>query len=726
MKGRRLAAVAFMAMVLISTVLVACDVYMDGGTAVQEVFENDLIEDGVYLADGSGILTIKPAYEVPEEIDHYEVRVYRHGESKAVSSFDVPYENKDIEVALSIQRGLYDIEVVGVHQKADSSSIVVCKGSFEGYSLTKAGEGVTVELSDVGHIMVHYERVAPTCEKDGNIEYWYCKRCERNFQDEEGTTLIVGSVVLGKLHPQSLVKVEAVDATCTREGNIEYWKCPVCGNWYRDGLGESLIENKADVVVAKIPHKPDAAWHHDSSCPDQHWHECTVCGLKVDVESHTWGDGVVTKEPTEKEQGERTYTCNVCDATRVEPMDPTGEHEWETVAFESKEPTCTEDGYFKYKCKDCDAVKTDVLKALGHDDEHSDTVAAGCENAGLKEYWHCKRCNKYFLDAGFANETTWEEIVIPANGHQSDTWCDDGETGNGHWKVCEVCGKSFDSGEHTLVENPEDRYRDKQATCTSPAIYYKSCETCGWKSDETFKHGTVTGHTLKYHEQKEPKCNAEGNWEYWECLVCEEWFKDALGKNHVEDKQRDIIRGKTDHEPSGSYDYTSVGHRPICKNCGEGYGDYASHIHGVGDFRWQPIDDKQHSEKCTACGYEFPNTRENHEWVNGYCKCGKPEPDKPSSPGLDITVGMLEPEGVLNVSHTPDNVWTFEYRDTNPKSKAEHWRWFVDGKEQIKNGIGIDSNVFVLESPRKRSYTIMCEFWNEQGIGSCDAMITGI
>lgn len=719
MKRRVLATIACIAIVLVSAMLAACDVYMDGGTAVQEVFENDLVKDGVYLADGNGVLTIKPSYGVPEEIAHYEVAVFRQGETKAALAFNVPYEDKAIEVPLSMQRGLYNIEVVGVHRKADSSFIVVCKGSFKGYSLTKAGEGVAVELFDVGHDMVHYERVSPTCEQDGNIEYWYCKRCERNFQDEAGTTAIVGSVVLRKLHPQFLEKVEAVDATCTSEGNVEYWKCPVCGKWYSDGLGESLIADKADVVVPKLPHSPDAAWHHDSSCPDQHWHECSVCGLRVGAEPHTWGGGVVSKEPTESEQGERTYTCTVCGAEKVELIDPTGEHEWETVAFDSKDPTCTEDGYFKYRCKDCDAVKTDVRKAPGHNIESFGEVSAGCENEGHKAYWHCRRCDKYFSDAGLANEMTWEEIVIPA-GHHGDRWSSNTE---GHWKNCEVCGKSFDSGEHSLVENHEDRYRKEPATCTTPATYFKSCETCGWTSSETFTYGTVTGHTLKYHEQTEPKCNAEGNWEYWECLVCKEWFKDADGKSLVEDKN-EIIRAKTGHEPSGGYEYTADGHRPICKNCGEGYGSYVSHVHGVGDFCWQPIDDRQHCEKCSVCGHEFPNTRENHEWVNGYCKCGKAEPDKPSNPGLDITVGMLEPEGDLDVSYTSDNIWTFKYRDTNPKSKAEHWRWFIDGREQTQNGI--DSNTFVLVGPRRMSYTIMCEFWNEQGIGSCDAMITGI
>ena len=39
---------------------------------------------------------------------------------------------------------------------------------------------------------------------------------------------------------------------------------------------------------------------------------------------HTWGDGVVTKEPTQTTTGEKTYTCTGCGATRVEtiPMIP--------------------------------------------------------------------------------------------------------------------------------------------------------------------------------------------------------------------------------------------------------------------------------------------------------------------------------------------------------------------------------------------------------------------
>lgn len=48
---------------------------------------------------------------------------------------------------------------------------------------------------------------------------------------------------------------------------------------------------------------------------------------------HTYDDGVVTKEPTSKEEGVKTYTCTVCNATKTEPVaklpaeDPTPEKE---------------------------------------------------------------------------------------------------------------------------------------------------------------------------------------------------------------------------------------------------------------------------------------------------------------------------------------------------------------------------------------------------------------
>ena len=43
----------------------------------------------------------------------------------------------------------------------------------------------------------------------------------------------------------------------------------------------------------------------------------------VEEHVHSWGEGVVTKEPTCTEAGARTYTCS-CGETKVEDIEPLG------------------------------------------------------------------------------------------------------------------------------------------------------------------------------------------------------------------------------------------------------------------------------------------------------------------------------------------------------------------------------------------------------------------
>ena len=50
-----------------------------------------------------------------------------------------------------------------------------------------------------------------------------------------------------------------------------------------------------------------------------HWHACE-CGAKTDEEEHIWDDGKVTKEASSTEEGVKTYTCKVCEATKTEKI----------------------------------------------------------------------------------------------------------------------------------------------------------------------------------------------------------------------------------------------------------------------------------------------------------------------------------------------------------------------------------------------------------------------
>lgn len=54
-----------------------------------------------------------------------------------------------------------------------------------------------------------------------------------------------------------------------------------------------------------------------------HYHECE-CGAKDDVEEHKWDQGNITKQATETEDGNITYTCTVCGKTKDETIPKTG------------------------------------------------------------------------------------------------------------------------------------------------------------------------------------------------------------------------------------------------------------------------------------------------------------------------------------------------------------------------------------------------------------------
>lgn len=79
--------------------------------------------------------------------------------------------------------------------------------------------------------------------------------------------------------------------------------------------------------------------------------------------THTWNDGVVTKEATCAEEGTTTYTCTVCGTTKEESISATGEHTWNEGVSTA---TCTEDGKITYTCTVCGTTKEENATATGH------------------------------------------------------------------------------------------------------------------------------------------------------------------------------------------------------------------------------------------------------------------------------------------------------------------------------------------------------------------------
>ena len=92
----------------------------------------------------------------------------------------------------------------------------------------------------------------------------------------------------------------------------------------------------------------------DENIKDADIHTCTICG-NVEKVAHTWNNGTITKAPTCKEEGEKTYTCTACGATKTEKVSKTNNHKyggWEVV----KEATYSSKGERIRKCTVCGII----------------------------------------------------------------------------------------------------------------------------------------------------------------------------------------------------------------------------------------------------------------------------------------------------------------------------------------------------------------------------------
>ena len=148
-----------------------------------------------------------------------------------------------------------------------------------------------------------------------------------------------------------------------------------------------------------------------------------------------------------------------------------------------------------------------------HSLTHMPKVDPGCETAGTEEYWKCSVCNKLFSDKDGTNDIA-APAIIKALGHaftveSTDAkFLKDGATCTTpaiYYKSCSRCGEASatdtftygqPNGHSFTVENTDAKFLKDGATCTTPAVYYKSCFVCGEASaTDTFTSGTSMGHS---------------------------------------------------------------------------------------------------------------------------------------------------------------------------------------------------------------------------------------
>ena len=201
------------------------------------------------------------------------------------------------------------------------------KGDPGDYITVGENTKITAQWKLHVHDLILVPAFEATCEWDGNKEYYICDGCGKWYEDATGSTEITdhNSVVIPATGhtPGTAVKEYEIDATCTEAGGYdEVVYCTVChAEISRTHTAIPATGHTLTLVPAKA-----ATCTEDGN---KEYYECSVCGdlfedsagtkeitdyydVIIDALDHDWGDWIQTKAPTATEEGEETRTCSRC------------------------------------------------------------------------------------------------------------------------------------------------------------------------------------------------------------------------------------------------------------------------------------------------------------------------------------------------------------------------------------------------------------------------------
>ena len=442
---------------------------------------------------------------------------------------------------------------------------------------------------------------APTCGAAGNEAYNYCAACQKYFKDGDKNLYDDAThFAIAALTHRSATKTAAVAPTCEVGGNLAYWYCADCGNYYADKDGKldstAASTTNAPFLLSALghdyegqPYKSDATDHwqvckHDG-CTQETAHQahsgneatcvaeskCQVCGYKLadkDPNNHLLAQKTEAKAPTCTQPGNDAYWhCTDCGkyfADKNGDMDTSKAYDTNDRFLKSaldhdfteklvddahlkSDATCTEAAVYYYDCSRCDTHSTTDTYSygdpLGHDfteklvdDAHLKSAATCTESAVY--YYDCSRCN---------------------TRSTADTY-----------SYGDPLGHDFTE---KLVD---DAHLKSAATCTESAVYYYDCSRCNTRSTaDTYSYGDPLGHdfTEKLVDDAHLKSGAtctEAAVYYYDCSRCDmhsadKTFTDGNPLGHSYTKEDT----GADHLKSAATCTEAAVYYKSCERCGK-------------------------------------------------------------------------------------------------------------------------------------------------------------
>jgi transposase-like protein len=317
------------------------------------------------------------------------------------------------------------------------------------------------------HSMAHVDAVPGTCKDNGTKEHWHCSKCNKDFADKDGNTVLtdLSTPKDPANHTGGTEVRNASEATCVQPGYTGDTYCLGCNAKLTSGT--ETHKDHSTTYVAAVP----------ATCKDtgtkEHWH-CASCNKNFADKD---GATVLTDLTTAK--------------------DPAN-HAGGTEVRNASEATCVKPGYTgDTYCLGCNAkLTTGTTIPKAHSMTHADAVPGTCKDKGTKEHWHCSKCDKDFADKD--GDTVLTDLTTPK-----------------------------DPANHAGGTKIQD---EAPATCTIPG-YTGDTYCLGCNSKLATGTVIPASHKLNHVEGVAATCKATGTAEHWHCTVCNENFSDADGKN---------------------------------------------------------------------------------------------------------------------------------------------------------------------------------------------------
>ena len=333
------------------------------------------------------------------------------------------------------------------------------------------------------------------------------------------------------------------------------------GKWMPDGEGTHKRVCTHDASHVETVGCTYGDW---STNQDSHWKTCTICGGEAERLDHSDPDC--------------NHFCDTCGIKMTE-HDFTGETAITALLY--KEANCLSPALYYKSCKICllssKGTDSEATFASGETNPDRHAEEPGAWQTDADSHWRFYTCCQLEVDRGAHQGGTADCLALA---------------------LCEVCQHSYgELGPHHFVDQVNEYRLKSAATCTSPAVYYQSCSTCGAQGTETFTNGKPLGHD-------------------WGA-----WTQNSDEKTHTRACKRDGTHTETKDCSGGTASCTA---KAVCTVCGGEYGEMAPHSFTAEKAEAQYLksaatctEKAVYYKSCAVCGLSSEGTADEATFFSG-------------------------------------------------------------------------------------------------------------